>query len=286
MTITPTNNLSDQQLSAVKTFIKHCRQHDLTYREPYLSNILNFDHDMPCFFLAYKGEELVGLLTVYADTPDVELTLTIAPAYRQQGYAKRLFDSFLETTKPYQVTSYSFIIEKHFLNQNPDLLESWQLDIDDEDREIWLGRPRSPLPISDRDVDIIQAQEADATAIAHFQAETFDNPFEVSYRYALEAIKDEHSLLYALNRNGQCLASCTVDLSSDVNYLYGLAVRKDMRGQGLGSHLVSHIVNDLIKQNNNTFQIAVEVDNLGARRLYEKLGFSYQTEVLYLNPKS
>ena len=34
------------------------------------------------------------------------------------------------------------------------------------------------------------------------------------------------------------------------------------------------------------FQIAVEDSNVGAKRLYEKIGFIKQTQVVYLKPKS
>ncbi len=45
------------------------RTYDGTFRDPYLSNMLNFDPYMPPFFLYYEKGELVGLLTVYADDP-------------------------------------------------------------------------------------------------------------------------------------------------------------------------------------------------------------------------
>lgn len=286
MTIINTNTLNQTQLADVEQLIKTCQAHDKTYRTPYLSNMLNFDHNMPCFFLAYNETNLVGLLTVYADTPTVDLTLTVAPSYRRQGYAKRLFQHFLEVTKPYNLSGYSFIIEKHFLDKHPQLLERWTLEIDTEDREIWLGRDRHPIIIAPKAVEVTLAKDSDVEDIARFQSETFDTTFEVSYHYALEAIKDQQSLLYCLRHQGQILASCTVDLSSDINYLYGLAVRPSHRGQGLGSYLVSYLINDLLHQNTKAFQIAVDHDNHGARRLYEKLGFTYQTEVLYLNPKS
>ena len=40
-----------------------------------------------------------------------------------------------------------------------------------------------------------------------------------------------------------------------------------------------------MEQNDKEFQIAVEDDNVGAKRLYEKIGFVTQTQVVYLKPK-
>ena len=104
-------------------------------------------------------------------------------------------------------------------------------------------------------------------------------------RYVAKALKDPESRLYILLKNGQVIGTCTVDLSSNTNYLYGLAIAELERGQGYGSYLAKSLVNQLIAQNDKAFQIAVEDSNVGAKRLYEKIGFVTQTQVVYLKPK-
>lgn len=47
--IIATNVLNPKQLSAAKTLISTVQSHDGTYRDPYLSNMLNFDPEMPAF---------------------------------------------------------------------------------------------------------------------------------------------------------------------------------------------------------------------------------------------
>lgn len=86
-------------------------------------------------------------------------------------------------------------------------------------------------------------------------------------------------------KNGQVIGTCTVDLSSNTNYLYGLAIAEHERGKGYGSYLAKSLVNQLIEQNDKEFQIAVEDSNVGAKRLYEKIGFVKQTQVVYLDRK-
>ncbi|WP_153048727.1 GNAT family N-acetyltransferase, partial [Streptococcus suis] len=79
--------------------------------------------------------------------------------------------------------------------------------------------------------------------------------------------------------------SCTVNISTDDNYLYGLAIAPDQQQKGYGTYLVKSVVNDLIRKNGKPFQIAVEDDNHVAKRLYENIGFTKQTQVVYLDPK-
>ena len=49
-----------------------------------------------------------------------------------------------------------------------------------------------------------------------------------------------------------------------------------------GLRLLKLIVNQLIAQNDEAFQIAVEDSNIGAKCLYENIGFVKQTQVVYL----
>ena len=52
-------------------------------------------------------------------------------------------------------------------------------------------------------------------------------------RYVAEALKDPESRLYILLKDGQVIGTCTVDLSTNTNYFYGLAISEPERGKGM-----------------------------------------------------
>ena len=283
--IIATNVLNPKQLSAAKTLISTVQSHDGTYRDPYLSNMLNFDHEMPVFFLAYQGEQLVGLLTVYADDEDVELAILVHPDYRRQGLARKLYANYQAETAKYPIASVIYQTERVFLDKHPNLATAWDL-VENTDTETWLGRERLPYQLSQQaELTVSLAQAYHADDIARFQTQVFDSDYEVALRYAREAIADADSLLYLLEHGGAVIGSCTVDISTDDNYLYGLAIAPDQQQKGYGTYLVKAVINDLITKNDKPFQIAVEDDNLIAKRLYENIGFTKQTQVVYLDPK-
>ena len=89
-----TNQLTEQARKAAKALIAICQAHDQTFREPYLSNMLNFNPNMPAFFLYFQEGELLGLLTVYADDEDVEVSILVAPSHRREGIARAMYRSF------------------------------------------------------------------------------------------------------------------------------------------------------------------------------------------------
>lgn len=283
-----TNQLTDKERKEAKALIACCQSNDHTFREPYLSNMLNFDPNMPAFFLYYQDGELLGLLSVYADNEDVEVAILVAPDYRRKGIARSLFDKFKKETASYPIQSVTFQTERVFLNNHPDFISHWGL-VEDAATETWLGRDRTPYTLDFRsDVEVLLADTSYLEEIAQLHHQAFsdaEETLEVSRRYIAEALKDSNSLLYILLKEGQVVGLCTVDLSGNSNYLYGLAVAEAYRGQGYGSYLAKSVVNQLIAQNDKAFQIAVEDSNVGTKRLYEKIGFVTQTQVVYLDRK-
>ena len=282
------NKLSQDELSEAKKLINCCQAYDGTYRDPYLSNMLNFNPDMPAFFLYYEKGELVGLLTVYADDQDVEVAILVHPNHRRQGIARALYRSFQKETASYPIESVTFQTERVFLERHPDFVNNWGL-VEDEETETWLGKDRRPYPLATvSNLDVLLADRSYQDQISQLKFQAFSEEHEskeVVDRYVAKALKDPESRLYILLKNDQVIGTCTVDLSSNTNYLYGLAIAKLERGQGYGSYLARSLVNKLIEQNDKEFQIAVEDSNVGAKRLYEKIGFVKQTQVVYLNEK-
>jgi len=282
------NKLSQEELSEAKKLINCCQACDGTYRDPYLSNMLNFNPDMPAFFLYYEKGELVGLLTVYADDQDVEVAILVHPNHRRQGIARALYRSFEKETTSYPIESVTFQTERVFLERHPDFINNWGL-VEDEETETWLGKDRRPYPLATvSNLDVLLADRSYQDQISQLKFQAFSEEHEskeVVDRYVAKALKDPESRLYILLKNGQVIGTCTVDLSSNTNYLYGLAIAELERGQGYGSYLAKSLVNKLIEQNDKEFQIAVEDSNVGAKRLYEKIGFVKQTQVVYLNAK-
>ena len=286
--IQATNTLNDHQLLEVKALIATCQNYDGTFREPYLSNMLNFDPNMPAFFLYYEKGELVGLLTVYADDQDVEVAILVHPNHRRQGIARALYRSFQKETASYPIESVTFQTERIFLENHPDFASNWGL-VEDDETETWLGKDRRPYPlVNDSNLEVLLADRSYQDQISQLKFQAFSEEHEsreVVDRYVAKALKDPESRLYILLKNGQVIGTCTVDLSSDTNYFYGLAIAELERGKGYGSYLAKSLVNQLIAQNDKAFQIAVEDSNVGAKRLYEKIGFVKQTQVVYLKPK-
>ncbi|MGT2940174.1 GNAT family N-acetyltransferase [Streptococcus cristatus] len=277
----PSQEIKDQLFELVQS----CHVTDRTYRLPYLDNAYNFDGDMPAFFLANLDHQTIGFLSVYADEPgQAEVSVYVLPDYRGRGIANALLQEFSKIAKKYDLSQIEYISEVKFLADHPTFAEKFDYDL--KETEIWLEQAAGTFPEEEKEgVEVLLGKKEMVAEIAAFQSQVFEMPMETALHYASQALESPDSLLYVLKKDSQIVASCSVDTSFGSNHLFALAVDQAFQGQGLGSHLVRSILNDLSGRNGQVCQIVVEAQNTGALRLYERLGFKRKSEAVYLKKK-
>lgn len=85
----------------------------------------------------------------------------------------------------------------------------------------------------------------------------------------------KYGRVYGLIDNKELVACVELIRSWDTEivYLYGLAVKPKKIGMGLGSRLLSEVLELISKENILKIQLTVASDNIKAIKLYEKFGF-------------
>ena len=287
MQIKSTNKLNEKEIKSIEKLLTKVNKFDGTYREPYLDNDYNFDKDMPAFFMAYNDlDDLIGILATYADSKDVEIQLKIDPDYRRKKIATLLYQTFLKETKEYDLNTVSFVTEEVFLDNNPDIIENLNLTRCDSE-EFQLSRKFNKEDIDDTpdDTNLIfeKASMKDVDELTQLTHEAFDSPLDIAERYNISSIKSDTVDIYVLRNDKDIISRVSVDYASDVNYMYSVATKKAYLRQGHAYNLLSRTIKELEKENHKDFQIAVDVENIKAKNLYEKLGFNIDTRVLYLD---
>lgn len=283
MDIKKRNRLSEEEMKQVLDLLQVCHEADGTESMPYLENTYNVDPDMPCLFLAYKEDQLMGCLYVYADElDDASVSLFVLPSARKQGIAGALKKEFTQVAKEYQLTGISYETERIFIEKNPWLLPQFHL-VEEDSSELWLRRERKPYDLENREgYEVCFAKEEMIPAIAKVQAAAFENSPEHSEQYARASLEGDGTLLYVLTKDKEVLASVTIDITSDYNHIFGLGVAPVHQGQGVGSYLMKQVIGQMLSQNDKAFQIVVDKANTRAANLYRNLGFRDVTEVVYL----
>jgi hypothetical protein len=277
--------LSLEEKNQCEQLVRACHQVDQTYRLPYLDNLYNADPTMPAFILALVEGQLVGFLSIYADEPkEAEIQLFVTPSFRRQGIARSLWEDFMDLAKDYQLDDRLYVSELRFLDQHPELLNHFHLvEAEEEDHELWLDAPCQVIDHERREgLMVLEAEESMLQEIAHFQSKAFETDLDYALKYATESLDGQDTRLFVLRDQEQVLASVTVDLSQGTTYFFGLAVDPDHLRKGYARYLLRSVMNQMATEVEQQFQIVVEKENQAALSLYLGLGFTIQTEVLYL----
>ena len=285
MNLVRRTRLSIEEKTLCEQLVRACHQIDQTYRLPYLDNLYNADPNMPAFVLAFVEDQLVGFLSIYADEPkEAEVQLFVTPSFRRRGIARSLWKDFMDLAQDYQLEDRLYVSELQFLDQHPELLSHFHLvEAKEEGHELWL---EALCQVTDHDkregLMVLEAEESMLQEIAHFQSKAFETDLDYALKYATESLEGQDTRLFVLRDQEQVLASVTVDVSQGTTYFFGLAVDPDHLRKGYARYLLRSVMNQMAAEVEQQFQIVVEKENQAALSLYLGLGFTIQTEVLYL----
>lgn len=286
MIILETTFLTAEQKKDIEAFLTIVQQNDHSFKKPYLSNQFNTFSDMPCFFLSYEENQLLGLATIYADgtTEDpVEISLYVLPEKRQQGLATAIFRRVDTTLKKFGYPHREYVTENFFWEKHPAFFKNHHLSPIRSEYQLRAQAPlftKSTLHAKPR-VSLRKMQQKDSDVVIRLQSEAFATPKSESTKYVTESYQDPAILAFVLEHENQVIGYCAVDTSADY-YLFGLAVFSDYQKQGYGSFLVQAMMAELHAQQPKHFVLGVTADNLGALRVYQQAGFKIETEIIYL----
>ena len=289
MNIVTTNNLTQSQQTQINELVAAAQQHDGTKRLPFVSNMYNYFPEMQNDILAYEGDALVGVAAIYADVrPDdagTEVFLIVNPEYRRQGVATELRKQVEAILKQFGYTKYSFVTERRFLDANPEFVENLGLEIDSETEfQLSMNPPAMPLPTDD-ELELSVMTEDLIPAMVKLSRRAFGGEEETEKpgpQHYINTMAKPNMVIYVLKKNGVLLGSTSVDMS-DGYYLFSLEIDPDYQNNGYGTELVKLAVNELTKREPRVLTLGVDADNPRALRVYQKAGFSIETEIVYLN---
>ena len=111
-----------------------------------------------------------------------------------------------------------------------------------------------------------------------------DNLWEMYKEKRLQELSNKETDTYVIEYNDKFIGEISVnyichDLSTEAIpnrrvYLQAYRVDKSYQGSGLGQELLEYVLNDLEKQGYYEFTIGVEENNLKAKHIYFKYGFT------------
>lgn len=278
MDIVKTNVLTKSQQSQIKALEDLCFAADGLECHAFLSNELNFDRNLDCFFLGYENGEPVAFLSVFAPSrAEAEVQAVTRPDCRRQGCFRALLGAAKTEIIQAGVEEIVFAVETKsasgsaVVKRHPSvrLLRS----------EYRMTRRAGDMPACPENLDFVMV---DSGNIAHYRRLiTSAFPEMKSGDVFFDRLLQPGSRTgYLAFENGSAVGGFCLNFEGTDVFLYGLAIAEDRRGRGIGTRMTAYA---LKKGFEKADRVILEVDsgNPAALRLYHKCGFAVDFQVDY-----
>ena len=263
------DQLTPQQLVDLDALCVACQSIDGNFVALY-KHLLTYQRPLPCNFLYYEGDTLIGFLTTYFFLEDTcEVALLVAPAYRQKGLASHLLAMAMPIIQSQNVTKLTFS------TPNITFQEAFQQRGYDFRNTEYQMRRTEPNPIiaRKRDLTIRPARDTDLAILVELDSICFPTPqMHAAYRFQ-QILRDANYQLFVAIKNGVTIGKAHISFELGGARFTDIAVRPSYQGRGFGSTILTHCINFCVAQNKSNICLDVEAINQQALKLYTHRGF-------------
>ncbi len=271
MRIIATEELSISQQREVEALEAVVRKEEGLQSRLFLSNRLNCDPRLPCFFLAYLSSHLVSALVAFFPTEEeVEFTGFTDPDHRNKGYFSLLVRRALAHYATAPFTRALFCVEATSDSGQAYLARRYP-DIERSEYLMALHRQEyTPTPQAGTLVPVtrINAEEA-----ARLMSRIFNSDLQRSRDRISLMLLEEGRKVYTYHRRGLPLGVLNAQRQGPSTYMiYGVGILEEHRSSGHGKAMMNLALAALFEEA-ETLNLEVESTNEAAITLYTNLGF-------------
>ncbi len=279
MHIYPCTTLSEEQKTQITGVQQLCFAEEALENEAFLSNELNYDKQVPCFFLGYEGNELVSYLCAFfPDSHEVEFNGGTHPAYQCQGRFSALVREALTVYRQLAFEQALFQCERnaekahtYLQSRYPQIARSEYVMV--LKKQNWQAMD---CPGVLEEISHANRNHAKAILISEMGMSEQASTEEVDFLLSQSGRK---GFLYRIGDQYLGMVNSREE-NPEQAMIHGVVIRKPHRGQGHGRNLLTHILGRLF----TTYRIVtleVDSENPPALHLYRTSGFSVVNQVDY-----
>ncbi|HVC14614.1 MAG TPA: GNAT family N-acetyltransferase [Acidimicrobiales bacterium] len=224
--------------------------------------------------LAWDGDHLVGFCGIYAFGAEPELAGAVDPEHRRRGVGTALVARALGLTS-LRGHPGVLLVTPRATDAGRRFAEAEGATFHHAEHHMELpGEPVGPPPPrpSTEQLAIREVADSDRAAIVEILEAAFGEGA------ASAGAAGPHDLPLVVERNTEVVGALRLSLEVlPAAGVYGLAVRPDLRGQGIGRAALYEVCLEARRRGAATVTLEVEVDNDHALGLYTSVGFERRT---------
>ncbi|MDV3428907.1 MAG: GNAT family N-acetyltransferase [Bacillota bacterium] len=276
MEILGLQNLNEKYIEDIKKLEKICKEYEGLNGDAFLSNELNFNKDIKCYFLLYEGEILVSFIYMFMPSPvEAEISACTLPEHRHKGYFKILLEKAVDELIKYNVHEILFV-------QEPGSREA----------KIVLDKLRAKHEFTEyllyyegnmpaKSMELKTVTEESMAEVIKLNVDIFNDSLSVSESMVREAVNSNKITPYMVMQNGEIIGVCNVNFESEDISIFGLGIAPKYQGKGLGRAMLESLINQLMTEENKSITLEVNSQNNRAYNLYISSGFKIRTQFDY-----
>lgn len=280
LSIYASNKLTETKLKQVHELEQLCRSFDNTKGSISLAQELNFYKEMNCFYMAYDGEILVGVVSVFAPIKDeAEISALILPRCRRKGLFTKLLSEALAELKRFGIAELYFVHDTGS-TAGKAMIERWGIDPDHSeylliyDEHYGGGHCLTDLKIK-------QAVQEDLYDMTKLSLGVFGGNEEEWIRLHQKSLDSSNIQYYISYCQGEQVGIGSVNITEQGLFIFGFGILPTHRRKGLGRAFLCSMVEELQSKFNDGILLEVDSENHSAFMLYTTNGFKKKVQFDY-----
>lgn len=276
MKILELQNLNEEYIKDIKKLEKTCKEYDGMSGDAFLSNELNFNKDIKCYFLLCEGETLISFIYMFMPTPkEAEISACTLPEHRYKGYFKTLLQKAMDELKKFNVNEILFVHEPAS-KEAKIVLDKLKAKYHFTEYLLFYqgGMPEESL-------QLVTVTKNDMDHVIDLNIDIFNDSLSVSKSMVREAINSAKITPYMVMLDGEIMGVCNVNFESEDVSIFGLGILPKYQGLGYGKKMLNSLIEKLLSTGHKSITLEVNSQNSRAYNLYTKNGFKIKTQFDY-----
>ncbi len=276
------SELSPQHLKAVKRFIMVCGKYDGYEPIFYWNNIEHRKNKGQNDLIVYNdANEIIAYLALYHfEENEVEITLMVAPEYRQPSFYAMLLEQVKQMIASYPVNISHFVftcnqkdkaLKKYIqglAGNNTYTVHKMALTVKRFSKLRAGGLEFIPM----EHINIRRATFADLVGLVRLDAECYGFPSNIYHEKNSEILENPHKRIMVAVKNNKVIGKMNILFDKKYASLYDLCIAPEERGNGYAAVLLQNIFKTVFELGMN--KILLDAEDELHMQWYQKLNFT------------
>lgn len=273
------NQLNAEQVKEIRELEQICQQNEGLKRPVFLSNEINFDKSIDCFYLLYDGEKLVSFLSLFIPMQnEAEVSAYTLPECRNKGYFHLLFQEAAAELKKFEITKILFVHEPTSKSAEC-VLKSYGASLSYS--EYLLAFDSKDFQRHDSRLRLEFASLNEIPEMAALDSSLFDESYDESLSLLTKSLESDHIKLYCAFVDDKLIGLCNANSQDGKCIIYGVGIAQECQGKGYGREMLNLLLEQLIRSECGEITLEVSSTNAVAYNLYITSGFHPKTQYDY-----